>query len=74
MKDIICRVLTEETLDKKKQLIYKLWEREKSAGKKPTINNSLAKAINISLYQLKSFLLEWYGGFDKVFNFITTKL
>lgn len=75
MEDIIRRVLKEETLkNNKKQLLFKLWDRERSAGKKPTINNSLTKALNISLYQLKSYLLEWYGGFDKVFNDIKTKL
>lgn len=68
MKDIIRKVLREnEFSDKKKQLIFKLWDREKMAGKPPQVNSALAKSIghhNIGI--LESWLLEWYGGYKRI--------
>lgn len=74
MKKLIRKVLIESISERKKLSLFKLWDREKSMGKNPTCDRNLASAIGITYYQIRSYLLEWYGGIEKVFNIVKSKL
>lgn len=75
MKELIRKVLTESISERKKQSLFKLWDREKAMGKKPSVNMALAKSLGFrNTYIISTYLIEWYGGVEKVFDMIKNKL
>ena len=76
MRDIIRRILVEDSSqDKMKQRMFKLWDREKSMGEKPSVNSALAKSMgyhNTSILYL--WLVDWYGGEEKVYELIKSEI
>lgn len=75
MKELIRRVLVESVFERKKQSLFKLWDREKAMGKKPSVNMALARSLGFNnTYRISRYLVEWYGGVEKVFEIIKNKL
>ena len=78
MREIIRKVLLEADYLKRKEFakktLFKLWDREKSMGKQPIINDAIINTFNIPSYHLKEMLVEWYGGVDKVYKIIKNRL
>lgn len=78
MRSIIRKFLLENDYQNKKELskksLFKLWDREKSMGKKPKIHYALIKTFNMSYYDINELLVEWYGGIEKVYRLIKNRL
>jgi hypothetical protein len=78
MRSIIRKFLLENDYQNKKELskksLFKLWDREKSMGKKPKIHYALIKTLNMSYYDISELLVEWYGGIEKVYRLIKNRL
>ena len=74
MREIIRKVLLENDYLRRKEFakktLFKLWDREKSMGKTPKINEDIAKILNVTYYNLGELLVEWYGGVEKVYRLI----
>lgn len=78
MREIIRKVLLENDYLRRKEFakktLFKLWDREKSMGKTPKINEDIAKILNVTYYNLGELLVEWYGGVEKVYRLIKNRL
>jgi hypothetical protein len=57
-----------------KNALFKLWDKQKSMNKVPTLNTTLSQSLGISFYELQLILIEWYGGIEKIFKIIKGSL
>lgn len=78
-RDIIKQILRETIFhtpsDKTKNVMFKLWDKQKSKGIKPMVNMALAKSVGLhNLGVLEDWVVEWYGGVDKVFQMVKEEL
>jgi hypothetical protein len=78
-RDIIKQILRETIFhtpsDKTKNVMFKLWDKQKSKGIKPMVNMALAKSVGLhNLGTLEDWAVEWYGGVDKVFQRVKEEL
>ena len=78
-RDIIKQILRETIFhtpsDKTKNVMFKLWDKQKSKGIKPMVNMVLAKSVGLhNLGVLEDWAVEWYGGVDKVFQMVKEEL
>jgi hypothetical protein len=78
MREIIRKVLLENDYLRRrefaKKTLFKLWDREKSMGKQPVINDAITQTFDVTVYDLNEMLIEWYGGVDKVYEIIKNRL
>ena len=74
MRNTIRKILLEDNYQKRidfaKKFLFKLWDKEKSMGKKPKLNSSLSHSLDILPHVLNDLLIEWYGGFDVIYQLI----
>ena len=78
-RDIIKQILRETIFphpsDKTKNVMFKLWDKQKSKGQKPEVNTALAKSVGLhNIWILEDWVVEWYGGVDKVFQMVKEEL
>ena len=78
-RDIIKQILRETIFhtpsDKTKNVMFKLWDKQKSKGQKPEVNTALAKSMGlVNTSMLNDWVVEWYGGVEVVFDMIKEEL
>lgn len=78
-RDIIKQILRETIFhapsDKTKNVMFKLWDKQRSKGQKPEVNTALAKSVGLhNIWILEDWVVEWYGGVEVVFDMIKEEL
>jgi hypothetical protein len=75
IKEILRETLFYTPSENMKNLMFKLWDKQKSKGQKPEVNTALAKSMGLhSTSMLNDWVVEWYGGVDVVFGMIKEDL
>ena len=74
MKHIIRKILLEDLYQKRidfaRKTLFKIWDKEKSMGKTPKLNSSFSHSLGVVPHTLNDLLIEWYGGFDVIYQLI----
>ena len=74
IRKILLEDLYQKRIDFARKTLFKMWDKEKSMGKKPKLNSSFSHSLGVVPHTLNDLLIEWYGGIDVIFQLIKDQL